>query len=1163
MKLKLITVLLILPSLVFISNAQVNLQTGAAQFNLPIFQYSDQNKLNTSISLNYHSGNGLKVSEVGSCVGTGWDIQVGGVITRQQRGLPDDQARSLILQNPLPPNPQMSLQDYQNIYFPNGYLYSYYNASDKMTNEASYIKMIPQNSPLVDGPLLPSEFVVADREQDIFTLDFGKGSINFVIAKNGQVKVLNDSKIKIELVNQITVDPKIKTRIAKFIITDLDGIQYIFSEKELSQLCTYNVRKFPDADLYFTENETSDPVPYNLDIKKPVVILGKKTLNYIVTKWYLSEIVNPRTNKKIQFTYEQYNIDLQTNRQINNVSGPNQKFVITVNREVIKALRIKKVTCNNNISVDFVYEELARIDVPSEKPLKEIQIKDNGKTINKYLFKYAYFFTSLIKPYDFQFSADEKFLTRLCLQSIQKIGSDDLTSEPPYQFEYNTGNIQDAGKLGKDIVPSMFTYWTDHWGYFNIKNMSRPQNNLFEYPSNRILPDNYLLHEYNYFTDDKKPSEGLAKNGIIKQIKYPFGGTLLYEYEQNIGFFNGQNIAIGGVRVKKATQYDGVDHMNDIVKEFNYTKDDAFTSSGWGYEVPTYFIAKDKIQSKQAMSGCKPVSISQDFAIANSTIKKYPINSSPISMDLMTLNNVAQGSMINIILNFNTPVNIKWSEEWYESNQSEYSNIPYQSNNSLPFQYSRVEIKDNQNGKIVTEFTSPQETPITIPVLEFPFTNKQRLITWAYGLPKRITVYDKTDKLIKETNNQFNIIATYINDPNCLSKKWDVNKLTFDTYPSVHGAYLASYGNISEAVYYPQTGHAELTTTKERVYNKMGGYQESQTSYTYNPSNYQVKTIKTTNSSGAVIEERLYYPSDYNFGGIINDLKNANLLSTVLSKETWLTKNGQNSIMNLSATNFSIAPNGEINPSISYSLQADAPVSQNIIGTFNPAQLIRKPDMILPSTQFTYDVKGNLIQTNDLLGKRVSASIYGYDDRFVIATASNATKDEIAYTSFEKNLATTEGNWNFPGINLLLNTTSVTGNKIAQLQNNSITYNKSITRKTVVSLWSTEGNALVNGLAPVRTGPTVNGWKYCEYEVNPGVNLVTVSGTCKLDELRLYPKAASMATVTYEPAIGKTSDCDINNRIVYYEYDGLGRIIKVKDENRNVIKTYEYHFKGQ
>jgi hypothetical protein len=54
-----------------------------------------------------------------------------------------------------------------------------------------------------------------------------------------------------------------------------------------------------------------------------------------------------------------------------------------------------------------------------------------------------------------------------------------------------------------------------------------------------------------------------------------------------------------------------------------------------------------------------------------------------------------------------------------------------------------------------------------------------------------------------------------------------------------------------------------------------------------------------------------------------------------------------------------------------------------------------------------------------------------------------------------------------------------------------------------------------------------------------------------------------MATVAIDPILGKTAECDVNNRIVYYEYDGMHRLQYVRDAKKNIIKKICYNFSGQ
>jgi hypothetical protein len=72
---------------------------------------------------------------------------------------------------------------------------------------------------------------------------------------------------------------------------------------------------------------------------------------------------------------------------------------------------------------------------------------------------------------------------------------------------------------------------------------------------------------------------------------------------------------------------------------------------------------------------------------------------------------------------------------------------------------------------------------------------------------------------------------------------------------------------------------------------------------------------------------------------------------------------------------------------------------------------------------------------------------------------------------------------------------------------------------------------------------------------------VSITGSGNVDELRLYPVGAQMTTYCYSPLLGITHECDINNKITYYDFDGLGRMKMVRDQDGNVIKTVDYHYK--
>ncbi|MEI9806773.1 MAG: hypothetical protein WDO16_02205 [Bacteroidota bacterium] len=54
-----------------------------------------------------------------------------------------------------------------------------------------------------------------------------------------------------------------------------------------------------------------------------------------------------------------------------------------------------------------------------------------------------------------------------------------------------------------------------------------------------------------------------------------------------------------------------------------------------------------------------------------------------------------------------------------------------------------------------------------------------------------------------------------------------------------------------------------------------------------------------------------------------------------------------------------------------------------------------------------------------------------------------------------------------------------------------------------------------------------------------------------------------MTTYYHKKGVGIGSQCDANSRITYYEYDGLGRLSFVRDENKNILKKLCYSYTGQ
>ncbi|WP_418637461.1 hypothetical protein [Winogradskyella sp.] len=164
----------------------VNESTGMANINIPLYTFSTPN-LSLPIGLSYTTS-GVKVGQIASWVGMGWNLNAGGVITRNIRGLPDEDATR-------------SFPSYSGLTSINT-TQTYYDIIYNIANKTSY-----------------------DYASDIynFNIDGFSGSF-FLDATMTPVLIKKEAELKIEIIGASIVNG--------FTITTPKGIKYTFSVSE-------------------------------------------------------------------------------------------------------------------------------------------------------------------------------------------------------------------------------------------------------------------------------------------------------------------------------------------------------------------------------------------------------------------------------------------------------------------------------------------------------------------------------------------------------------------------------------------------------------------------------------------------------------------------------------------------------------------------------------------------------------------------------------------------------------------------------------------------------------------------------------------------------------------------------------------------------------------
>ena len=727
---------------------------------------------------------------------------------------------------------------------------------------------------------------------------------------------------------------------------------------------------------------------------------------------------------------------------------------------------------------------------------------------------------------------------------------------------YTPNNDTDPG-----LFPPAFSPSADHWGY-------NQQTVIFVGVDNDGNVYGNLGDKAYYHQHYDSPF------GILKKITYPEGGSLEYDFEINKADASTfQDKYAGGHRVAKTTIYDGVSHANDIIKLYKYVQADGVTSSSWGYEAPRYTETKGLRQYKtnsDTRTGFGVKDFASSFTETVLQTQKNVFNS-PFAKSKITGSASASAFAAMAVFFITTIYDIAFSDAYKDFDVATINSDNFNLKNPIPLQYARVEVVDaiynngayqGSNGKTVYEFTSNQHYPLRDPgPYAEPYSSKQRYAYWQYGLPKIVTVFNSNNQPVKKTEQFYNPISRQIQSSDFVSKSWYVNKTLSAGYNFAKQSFVNSFIT-NDVPYYPLQGRIELQKIEETIYNSSGESTVINISYTYSPNNYLLRTVTKKDSKGDFTGSTTYYTGDYNVTGVINDMKSANIVNTPVSTNNWV-KSGQagatEKLINATVTQYAATSNSDFRPFQVFKSELTAPLDNTVANplNFDAGNYINYPYLKSQTVQ-VYD-NGNLVQAISVNGNSIKSAIYDYNKRLVVAEVANAMVDEIRYTSFESDL----GGWTYNSQGLV-SQFCPTGKKCFNLpQGNVESVITGRSKPFIVSLWSTGSQvsvSLVNGAVQTInqsvSTPTINGWTYYEFELPTGSQTtVRISGNGLLDELRCFPKGARMKTYTYEPGIGTTSECDVNNRVTRYEYDGLGRLIKIKDQYNNLVKTFEYNFK--
>ena len=331
-----------------------------------------------------------------------------------------------------------------------------------------------------------------DGDPDVFRYNFNGISGTFFIKKEIEGgKILQKPLSNNIITANFSTSPMETCRLLGFDITDQQGNTYSFEEKESEQALTL-----------FGE-------PLNIP-----------PLEEIKTGWHLKRMSNSNNSEDIIFSYKVLS-PMTYYEYVPYVSGIGTTNEKIRSRKIIALPRIETINFTGG-SIDFISEDelLVRKD-KQDTYLKKILVKNTtGSIIKEFTFHYSYFTESGTVPFENNYTGVNNSNLRLKLDSIKE------TEKPAYVFTYNE-NI---------YLPDRHSYAIDHWGYYNGKtsNQGLIHNFRIDFAQTpHTDPEEQLYQIIERGTANRFPNSEFSDALIIKEIEYPTGGKTIFEYEGN------------------------------------------------------------------------------------------------------------------------------------------------------------------------------------------------------------------------------------------------------------------------------------------------------------------------------------------------------------------------------------------------------------------------------------------------------------------------------------------------------------------------------------------------------------------------------------------------------------------------------------------------------
>lgn len=1088
----------------------VNEYSGLPTIELPLHSVTVDG-ITIPLTLRYHAG-GNRVSQEASWVGLGWDLTMGSIVQTIQDidDLRPPQGR---------PTYKSIIPDYRNTAlataFP--YRYNYPSLSDGFgwsnpypiePAQASHGYMVATDYFVpADGnfntrqfDLFESDFV--DSEPDVFRANFLNHSLTFIRDfQTGTFVALDQKGYRLTLAQDM------------WYITTPSGEIYEFSQKFVTNSFTYS----SSSVLVFGNGGINSPLSPSSAIwmLTGIVTANKQRISLSYSSLE-SQYTFPNVSQKIELAtstgqgYAPSGEGFPGMRPTYPRPLKNTYSTTSLSREPFVWLQ----------SIDFpdgsyVFETSPRIDVLSGRKLDKINVlskinPSNNGLANRKEFIFNYLYSSATEsgnnfnmPLSSVYPEAGERTKRLKLISIQELGS------PSYKFSYNVTPL-----------PAKNSCAVDYWGFHNGN-----------WDNTTLVPNPAQFNlDWGSNADNHSANIDYAKAEMLEKITYPTGGSVEFEYELNE--FNNSWVP------DYNTSSNILSHGNGLrVRRIQHFKSDNTLAKSVRYEyasgktlLPIARFRTFNTQSIDFRAGYSPTQgqfhdPGRPYETHSYLIREVNGNGYYSSSALGSSTGVGYGRVTKISECTDCSGNGRIV--------TYYQNVPDASSTS-------------QNGGL-----SSRQLVISLPA----YKTRGSI---ANGSVDSVIYYSLSSQRIRKVANMYRAVESKI----------------------YYGARIFGYGVMA-------LGGAQFIPPQFKAQHLIGYYP------LYNIQTLLISILTTDYSPQGAYTTAVYNTyDDYNQVATV-DRKTQTALDvthysypytalTAASPQWQLELLNQNRLTEVLAVEKRVGNSSLSNGPMS-GYYRTFQQQGNLILEASTTQHERINTTVSQSRQTFYDrynSNGKLLQYHKK-DAPYTAVLWGYNDNYIVAEVKNAQWDQVAYTNFEVG---SPGGWSYGGAdgnpnNHLQATAAASGQRGYRLDGSwGVGLGVTTPGKYILSFQAssqpiiyTSINGQVGYLVPSShtVGPLVNGFRLYTFQVpitaTTSLNIEAHGPTdpILIDNVRWHPAGAQMTTFTHEPLVGVSSQTGPDGRTIFYEYDALGRLLRVRDEQNRVLSENEYKYARQ